>query len=188
MMRAASRTTPTSAINQTGKPPNCACMKACGSENIDFVPVSDAGAASVVAVVSVASGAVSVGAQSRAGAAQPVAAAIKASWDGAKKNMRESAEFMPEAHFSFKPADTVRTFGQIVAHTAGANYVFCSAIRGEKSPQSENADHFRRACAAGFDQRFGAIPQPFGANGRRDHVRIRNLPPFGDKCTAKIAR
>src|SRR5512139_1116771 len=79
------------------------------------------------------------GAQSRAGAPQPVAAAIKASWDGAKKNMRDSAEFMPEVHFSFKPADTVRTFGQIVAHTAGANYVFCSAIKGEKSPQAENA-------------------------------------------------
>jgi uncharacterized damage-inducible protein DinB len=83
--------------------------------------------------------AAAVGAQSRAGAPQPVAGAIKASWDGAKKNMRDSAEFMPEANFSFKPVDTVRTFGQIVAHTAGANYVFCSAIKGEKSPQAESA-------------------------------------------------
>jgi uncharacterized damage-inducible protein DinB len=36
----------------------------------------------------------------------------------------------------------VRTFGQILAHVAGANYVFCSASRGEKSPFEE--DHFEK--------------------------------------------
>jgi hypothetical protein len=31
------------------------------------------------------------------------------------------------------------TFGQIVAHVAGANYIFCSAARAEKSPHTEDA-------------------------------------------------
>ena len=46
---------------------------------------------------------------------------------------------MPEAKFTFKPVDTVRTFGQVIGHVAGANYVFCSAAKGEKSPQAEDA-------------------------------------------------
>jgi hypothetical protein len=35
--------------------------------------------------------------------------------------------------------DPVRTFGQILAHLAGANYVICAAARGEKSPYAEDA-------------------------------------------------
>jgi uncharacterized damage-inducible protein DinB len=50
---------------------------------------------------------------------------------------------MPDAKFSFKPVDTVRTYGQIVAHVAGANYIFCAAARGEKSPYAE--DHFEKS-------------------------------------------
>src|SRR5262245_32298243 len=78
-------------------------------------------------------------AQTRGGAPQPVADAVRSAWDGAKKNIRESAEFMPEAKFTFKPVDTVRTFGQLIGHVAGANYVFCAAAKGEKSPQAEAA-------------------------------------------------
>jgi uncharacterized damage-inducible protein DinB len=45
---------------------------------------------------------------------------------------------MPEKDYSFRPVETVRTFGQILAHVAGANYVFCSAAKGEKSPHAED--------------------------------------------------
>ena len=42
-------------------------------------------------------------AQTRGGTPQPVADAARSAWDGAKKNIRGSAEFMPEAKFTFKP-------------------------------------------------------------------------------------
>jgi uncharacterized damage-inducible protein DinB len=80
-----------------------------------------------------------VSAQSRTAAPQPVSDALRSAWDEAKKNITDSAELMPESTYSFKPVDTVRTFGQILGHVAGANYVFCSAAKGEKSPQAENA-------------------------------------------------
>jgi hypothetical protein len=70
---------------------------------------------------------------------QPVSDAVRASWANAKKNIRDSAVLVPEALYSFKPVDTVRTFGQIVAHVAGANYEFCAAGKGETSPKAENA-------------------------------------------------
>ena len=70
-------------------------------------------------------------------AANPIASGMRTAWEGAKRNLTRSAELMPESGYGFRPVDTVRTFGQILAHVAGANYVFCSAAKGEKSPHAE---------------------------------------------------
>ena len=45
-----------------------------------------------------------------------------------------SAEKMPEENYSFKPTDSVRSFGQIIGHVADAQYLFCSIVIGEKNP------------------------------------------------------
>ena len=55
-------------------------------------------------------------------------------WAGAKRNIVESAEQMAAADYSFKPVDTVRTFGQIVAHVADSNYFYCARSKGEAPP------------------------------------------------------
>jgi len=70
--------------------------------------------------------------------ADSIARSIQRSWNEAKRNVAESAEFMAEANYTYKPVDTVRSFGQILAHLAGANYVFCAAARGEKTPHAED--------------------------------------------------
>jgi len=75
--------------------------------------------------------------------ADPVSQSIREAWTSAKQNLVESAALMAEADYGFKPVTTVRTFGEIVAHVAGANYVFCSAAKGEKTPYSE--DHFEKS-------------------------------------------
>lgn len=82
---------------------------------------------------------IGVQAQTRGGMAQPVSDAIRASWESAKKNIRDSAADVSQDIHGFKPVDAVRTFGQVVAHTAGANYVFCAAAKGEPSPREEAA-------------------------------------------------
>jgi hypothetical protein len=74
--------------------------------------------------------------------ADPISQSIRNAWNGAKRNIMESAEQMPEADYAFKPVDSVRSFGAILAHIAGANYYFCSAPRGEKAPFEE--DHFEK--------------------------------------------
>ncbi len=51
-----------------------------------------------------------------------------------KDILLRSAEKMPEENYSFKPVDTVRSYGQIVGHVADAQYMFCSAALGEKNP------------------------------------------------------
>jgi uncharacterized damage-inducible protein DinB len=86
------------------------------------------------------------GASAQAPAANAVSGAIKSAWDGAKKNIKDSAEQMPEADYTFKPVATVRSFGEVLAHVAGASYVFCSAAKREKSPFSE--EHFEKAATS----------------------------------------
>ena len=51
-----------------------------------------------------------------------------------KDILLRSAEKMPEENYSFKPIDTVRSYGQIIGHVADAQYLFCSVALGEKNP------------------------------------------------------
>ena len=72
-------------------------------------------------------------------AANPISSGVRTAWASGKQNLTRSAELMPEADYAFRPVATVRTFGQILAHVAGANYVFCAAAKGEKTPHAEDA-------------------------------------------------
>ncbi|MGE0042458.1 MAG: DinB family protein [Vicinamibacterales bacterium] len=81
--------------------------------------------------------------------ANPVSDAVRASWNGVKKNMAASARSMSEANYAFRPTDKVRSFGEILAHVAGANYVFCAPAKGEKSPFAE--DHFEKTATTKMD-------------------------------------
>lgn len=77
-----------------------------------------------------------------AAAQDPLSRALGEHWNGAKGNLVASADQMPEAEYGFKPVDSVRSFGAILAHVAGANYVFCAPALGTKSPYAE--DHFEK--------------------------------------------
>ena len=74
--------------------------------------------------------------------ANPISDAIRSQWASAKRNMQQSAEMMPQEHYDYRPVDGVRNFGEILAHVAGASYVFCAAAKGEKTPYEE--DHFEK--------------------------------------------
>lgn len=64
----------------------------------------------------------------------PLSAHNRHLYGGVKSILLRSAEIMPEENYAFKPAETVRSFGQIVGHVADAQYMFCSAVLGEKNP------------------------------------------------------
>lgn len=64
----------------------------------------------------------------------PLSAHNKHLYGGVNQIVLRSAEAMPAEHYGFRPADSVRTFGQIVGHIADSQYAFCSAVLGEKNP------------------------------------------------------
>jgi len=71
---------------------------------------------------------------------------IRTGFDYAKGYLVKSAEQMPEADYAFKPTPEVRSFGQIIAHVADANYFFCSTLLGEANP-SPNVEKTKTAKA-----------------------------------------
>jgi uncharacterized damage-inducible protein DinB len=74
-----------------------------------------------------------------AAAQNPVSDSLRSSWNDIKRNIKESAELMPEANYSFKPTPEVRSFGEILAHVAGASYLFCASAKNEKAPFGEDS-------------------------------------------------
>ena len=51
-----------------------------------------------------------------------------------KINVIKAAEKMPAEDYNFRPTPDIRSFGELVAHVADANYTFCSASSGDKNP------------------------------------------------------
>ena len=66
----------------------------------------------------------------------PLSASIKTQYMMGKGVIVRAAEKMPEDNYAFKPTDEVRSFGQLVGHVANAQYMFCSAASGDKSPNT----------------------------------------------------
>ena len=93
----------------------------------------------LIAVVVVVS--ISVAAQSPGAGANPVTQSIRNGWNGAKQNIAGSAKVMPEDKYGFKPVPTVRSFGEILAHIAGAH----GDERDEVDPAQRGGVHEQRA-------------------------------------------
>jgi uncharacterized damage-inducible protein DinB len=55
-------------------------------------------------------------------------------YNGVKGFILKSAEKMPVEQFGFQPTPDVRSFGQVLAHIADANYLLCSPVIGEANP------------------------------------------------------
>jgi uncharacterized damage-inducible protein DinB len=73
--------------------------------------------------------------------------AIKMEFAMGKGVLTRSAEKVPENLYSYKPTDDVRSFGQLVGHVADAQYSFCSAVAGEKSPATGSIEKTKTAKA-----------------------------------------
>ncbi|MBY0374596.1 MAG: DinB family protein [Bryobacteraceae bacterium] len=81
-----------------------------------------------------------------------VAGSIKARHAQIKGLILRTAEKMPEDAYSFKPVDTVKSFGEIMGHVADSQYFFCSAAGPEKaaSPGIEKSAKTKAEIIAGL--------------------------------------
>jgi hypothetical protein len=65
-----------------------------------------------------------------------ISVAIQRAYAAVKTNLTQAAAKMPDADFSFKPSSMaeVRTFGQLFAHVANAQFGSCAAAKGVPNP------------------------------------------------------
>jgi uncharacterized damage-inducible protein DinB len=90
-----------------------------------------------------------------------------------------SAEKMPEEHYSFKPTDDVRSFGQIIGHLADSQYTFCSIAVGEKRPNIgiEKSKTSKADLIEALKSSFAYCDKAF--NGLTDATAVQNVKLFG---------
>ncbi len=60
-------------------------------------------------------------------------------WTVVRDNLLKMAEKMPAEDYSFKPVPEVESFGQRVAHIAGANLSICLGVAGQPRPAGRPA-------------------------------------------------
>ena len=69
----------------------------------------------------------------------PVATS-RSAWEEAIGNIAKAAEQVTEANYSYKPTPTVRSFGQLIGHVAGAQHLYCGAVLGEKTGNEDDVE------------------------------------------------
>jgi uncharacterized damage-inducible protein DinB len=69
-------------------------------------------------------------------------------WMQATRSVTAAAEQMPEADYGYRPVETVRTFGQLIGHIAGAQAMMCAIAVGEAPPAEDAVEQSATTKAA----------------------------------------
>jgi|SoiMethySBSTD1v2_1073268.scaffolds.fasta_scaffold117885_2 uncharacterized damage-inducible protein DinB len=62
--------------------------------------------------------------------------AMQQKYEEIKRNLRETAEKMPDADFAFRPTAEIRSFAELLGHIANTQFNNCSIAKGEPNPSA----------------------------------------------------
>jgi hypothetical protein len=89
-------------------------------------------------------------------------AEAKFPWTVVRDNLVKMAEKMPAENYSFKPTPEIESFGQRVAHIAGANLFVCQGIMGRPAtPRPPSAPTSKTELIALLQQASAACDSAF---------------------------
>jgi uncharacterized damage-inducible protein DinB len=72
--------------------------------------------------------------------APSVLAADREIWTMVIGYVTAAAEQVPDSSYSYRPVPSVRTFGQLIAHIAGSQDMFCAQALGEQAHASDEIE------------------------------------------------
>lgn len=75
--------------------------------------------------------------------ANPHVGAVRALWQQMTDYITASAEQAPDSLYAYQPTPEVRTFGQLIGHVAGAQYMFCAAALGDSARAEDDIEKSR---------------------------------------------
>jgi uncharacterized damage-inducible protein DinB len=84
----------------------------------------------------------------------PLSTEIKARYTGIKNNLMRMAEKVPDADYSYKPVDTIRTFGGLVGHVADAQAGACGRLKGEQKSLGASSKTAKAELVAALKESF----------------------------------
>ena len=98
-------------------------------------------------IVIVAAAPVFAQATPRAAAAPSATSQLKKVWEHERDYIMDAAVEVPESTYAFRPTPEVRTFGELIAHLAGAQDAYCAEALGEKPPAEDAVEKVTKAKA-----------------------------------------
>lgn len=94
--------------------------------------------------------------------ANPLSTEARQAYTHIKHNLTQMAEAMPETDYSFKPTPEIRSFGELMAHIAGANAHYCSAAMGEQK-SVDTSKTTKAALVAALNEAFTICDSAYDA-------------------------
>jgi uncharacterized damage-inducible protein DinB len=64
-------------------------------------------------------------------------------WEQQTAYITTAAQELPESTYAYRPTADVRTFGQLIGHVAGAQYLICAAAMGEPPREEDEIERSR---------------------------------------------
>jgi hypothetical protein len=82
-----------------------------------------------------------------AGKTFSLASELPGGYQSLQRNLVETAEKMPDEHYSFRPTPEIKPFGQLVAHVALSQFRTCAMLKDEPSPRKDEKEEAARSKA-----------------------------------------
>jgi len=111
-------------------------------------------------------------------ASSPMLDSSKVFYSNAKRDILRSAEKVPEEKYAFKPVDTVRSYGQVLAHVADGQYEFCGGAAGKQDDKGvEQTAKTKADIIAALKTAFAYCDAIYA--GMNDAKAAEMIPAFG---------
>jgi uncharacterized damage-inducible protein DinB len=122
-------------------------------------------------------------AQNHPGSSDFAVGTSRALWQAQSGYITQAAEDMPEAKYSYKPTPDVRTFGELVAHVAGSQYMFCAAAVGDSARAEDDIEKSKTSKADLVAAMRASNEYCARAYRQTDDASARTLKMFGQERT-----
>ncbi len=129
--------------------------------------------------------------------ANPAVNTTRMLWEQLTAYITTTAAELPESTYSYRPTPEVRSFGQLIGHVAGAQYLICAAALGDPERKEDEIEKTRSSkadllaalkastqyCGRAYQQTDRAVQQStklFGQERTRLYALVLNATHNGE--------
>jgi uncharacterized damage-inducible protein DinB len=126
------------------------------------------------------------GASNPTGATNPLVESSKLFYLNARNDILRTADKVPDDKYAFKPAPTVRSLGQVLAHVADGQYEFCGAAAGNHDQKNiEQTAKTKADITAALKAAFAYCDGIWA--GMTDAKAVEMIPAFGSFKATRLS-
>lgn len=144
-------------------------------------------AVSILTLTVLAGGVAPLAAQNSAASDNAAVSTSRQLWETFVGHITTAADELPESKYAYQPTPDVRTFGQLVGHVAGAQYLICAAALGEPPRNEDDIEKSRTKKAELVAALKASTQYCTRAYGQTDQAAQQKTKLFGQERTRLYA-